>query len=397
LNLEKVSVSKLRFLPSFSQAAQLKVKEAEEKLRLANEALEAPVAATWVYWCTNFGTDAQSLADTVVAGSPIRALLHVKESLPTAETDPSKASTSEPVQGGSTESGATQSEPDLVKGLRALVASTTLDMPARQIAVVECKFKRPNVESSEAGIAAPADPRTNSKDTPKAGKPDSRPTTATKSGEKKPPKGGDKKAEKLGEEKDEGDELAAAAAVESLRAAARKVAQQAIAYEEYQARMKVVKVPAASADVDMSHYEGLLADIPPEDTTVPVMLHCMLEQVRSFSLVEKIKTKERKRELFFLFVIRVLQAPGCLVHFTNVLKSLQTLGLELDPRRECLQLLLFFPSFSVQLHVRGLIIMEKRKLWTYHRSMMLPNSNGLRCTVSTVERERLSITALLLA
>lgn len=225
------------------------------------------------------------MAKTVVAGSPIRALLHVKESLP---TDPSKASGSEPGQADSTggkESGAT---PDLVKALRGLVASSTLDMPARQIAVVECTFKRPsgaNLEPSEAGVAAPADPRTNSKDVPKAGKPDSRPTTATKSGEKKPSKGGEKKAEKAGEEKDGGDELAAAAAVESLRAAARKVAQQAIAYEEYQARMRVVNVPAASADVDMSHYEGLMATVPPEDTTVPVMLHCMLEQVRYMILL----------------------------------------------------------------------------------------------------------------
>lgn len=168
-----------------------------------------------------------------------------------------------------------------MKGLRALVEASTFDMPARQIALVECAFKRPKVESGEAGAAGGADPATDSKSAPKGDekKPSSRPGTAAKGADKKAPKGGDKKADKKGGEEESVEDLGPAAAAEALRAAAHKVADQAIAYEEYQARTKVVNVPPAAADVDMRHYQQLLADVPKVDVTVPVMLHCMLEQV----------------------------------------------------------------------------------------------------------------------
>ncbi|GAQ83298.1 hypothetical protein KFL_001430010 [Klebsormidium nitens] len=263
------------------RAAQLKVKEAEEKLRQAQAALEAPFAATWVYWCSNFGADAQGLAAAAAAGSPLRALLHLKESI---EPDASKALGSGVAPGDSTSGNADVSgtaEPDLVKGFRGLVAASTLDMPARQIALVECEFKRPKVESGEGGAAGATDLGTNSKEVQKGDekKPNSRPGTAAKGGDKKPPKGGDKKADKKGGEDEIVEDLGPAAAAEALGAAAHKVADQAIAYEEYQARTKVVNVRPAAADVDMRHYQQLLADVPKADVTVPVMLHCMLEQI----------------------------------------------------------------------------------------------------------------------
>ncbi|KAJ7533838.1 hypothetical protein O6H91_13G067000 [Diphasiastrum complanatum] len=255
------------------QVAQSKVTSAAKHASTLKSSSQQPYVTARIYWCLGFGSTALFIASLAAEKKSIfRAIFNLTVRYQQA------AATSDGRQ--ETENGLNSVDrrtsslsvlpfqksqiPTLIADMRALVQVSGLNEPARKIAVVDIFYE--NVVESDI---IPGEIKLNQSIKGNEGE------QGQKTSETKKAKIGSPD-ERKGSSLLLNEEIA-----KSIAIGFQKLVTAVQTYDELEDKLQCqnVQVALPTEDINMRYYHQLLSGVPPALTSVPVILHCILEQV----------------------------------------------------------------------------------------------------------------------